>query len=162
KRDTSRDKRGACGIDLSEQQSRLVTLVCSIGAATHTSHARELLEKLIERYGRDMPINLGEQVHVEMPITRLVTGIKPNTLRDLEIVLDYTERQIVQTLASVHTGQEGSWIDYESKVLHLGMLDHVALEVADVIQISALDFPKADPESPLVDLGIGVVDSTKP
>ncbi|MEM3541708.1 MAG: CO dehydrogenase/acetyl-CoA synthase complex subunit alpha [Candidatus Methanomethylicia archaeon] len=160
--DLSRDKRGACGIDLSEQQSRLVTLVCSIGAATHTSHARELLEKLIERYGRDMPINLGEQVHVEMPITRLVTGIKPNTLRDLEIVLDYTERQIVQTLASVHTGQEGSWIDYESKVLHLGMLDHVAMEVADVIQISALDFPKADPESPLVDLGIGVVDSTKP
>jgi len=160
--DLSRDKRGACGLGLSEQQSRLVTLVCAIGAATHASHAREILDKLIERYGRDAPINLGEQVHVEMPVTRLVTGVKPNTLGDLEIVMDYVERQIVQTLASVHTGQEGSLIDYESKVLHLGMLDHVALEIADVVQTSLLDFPKADPEAPLVDLGAGVVESKKP
>ncbi|MCS7096956.1 MAG: CO dehydrogenase/acetyl-CoA synthase complex subunit alpha [Candidatus Methanomethylicia archaeon] len=160
--DLSRDRRGACGIDLLEQQSRLVTLVCAIGAATHTSHAREFLDKLIKRYGRDTSINLGGQVHVEMPITRLVTGVKPNTLGDLEIVLEYVERQIIQTLASVHTGQEGSWIDYESKVLHLGMLDHVALELADVIQISTLDFPKAEPETPLVDLGIGSINSRKP
>jgi acetyl-CoA decarbonylase/synthase complex subunit alpha len=160
--DLSRDKKGACGLGLSEQQSRLVTLVCAIGAATHASHAREMLDKLIERYGRDAPINLGEQVHVEMPVTRLVTGVKPNTLGDLEIVMDYVERQIVQTLASVHTGQEGSLIDYESKVFHLGMLDHVAMEIADVIQTSSLDFPKADPEAPLIDLGAGVAESRKP
>ncbi|MEM2137174.1 MAG: CO dehydrogenase/acetyl-CoA synthase complex subunit alpha [Candidatus Methanomethylicia archaeon] len=160
--DLSRDKRGACGLGLSEQQSRLVTLVCSIGASTHTSHARELLEKLTSRYGGDAPINLGEQVHVEMPITRLVTGVKPKNLRDLDMVLDYVEKQIVQTLASVHTGQEGNWMDYESKVLHLGMLDHVAMEVADATQIATLEFPKAEPEAPLVDLGIGVIDHTKP
>jgi len=160
--DLSRGKRGSCGLNLSEQQSRLVTLVCAIGSSTHTSHARELLDKLIQRFGEDMPIDLGSEVYVEMPITRLVTGVKPRTLRDLKIVLEYVERQIVQTLASVHTGQEGNWIDYESKVLHLGMLDHVALEIADVTQIVALGFPKADPESPLVDLGIGTVDASKP
>jgi len=160
--DLSRGKRGSCGLNLSEQQSRLVTLVCAIGSSTHTSHARELLDKLIQRFGEDMPIDLGGEVYVEMPITRLVTGVKPRTLRDLKIVLEYVERQIVQTLASVHTGQEGNWIDYESKVLHLGMLDHVALEIADVAQIVALGFPKADPESPLVDLGIGTVDASKP
>lgn len=160
--DLSREKRGSCGLGLSDQQSRLVTLVCSIGASTHASHARELFEKLVKRFGRDHPIDLGSQVHVEMPITRLVTGVKPRTLGDLEIVLDYVERQIVQTLASVHTGQEGSWIDYESKVFHLGMLDHVALEVADAIQVTALGFPKADPESPLVDLGLGVIEASKP
>jgi len=160
--DLSRGKRGSCGLNLSEQQSRLVTLVCAIGSSTHTSHARELLDKLIQRFGEDMPIDLGSEVYVEMPITRLVTGVKPRTLRDLKIVLEYVERQIVQTLASVHTGQEGDWIDYESKVLHLGMLDHVALEIADVTQIVALGFPKADPESPLVDLGIGTVDASKP
>jgi acetyl-CoA decarbonylase/synthase complex subunit alpha len=136
--------------------------VCAIGAATHTSHARELLDKLIEKYGEDWPIDLGGEVYVEMPITRLVTGVKPRTLRDLKIVLEYVERQIVQTLASVHTGQEGSVVDYESKVFHLGMLDHVALEVADIVQIVTLGFPKADPESPLVDLGIGAVDTSKP
>jgi len=160
--DLSRGKRGSCGLNLSEQQSRLVTLVCAIGAATHTSHARELLDKLIEKYGEDWPIDLGGEVYVEMPITRLVTGVKPRTLRDLKIVLEYVERQIVQTLASVHTGQEGSVVDYESKVFHLGMLDHVALEVADIVQIVTLGFPKADPESPLVDLGIGAVDTSKP
>lgn len=160
--DLSRDKRGSCGIDLSEQQSRLVTLVCAIGASTHTSHARELLDKLIARYGEDTPIDLGGEVYVEMPITRLVTGVRPRTLRDLKIVMEYVERQIIQTLASVHTGQEGSWIDYESKVLHLGMLDHVALEVADVVQVASLNMPKADPNAPLVDLGIGTVDASKP
>ena len=97
-----------------------------------------------------------------MPITRLVTGVKPRTLRDLEIVLDYVEEQIVQTLASVHTGQEGNWIDYESKVFHLGMLDHVAMEIADVVQIVSLGMPKADSEAPLVHLGIGAIDVTKP
>jgi acetyl-CoA decarbonylase/synthase complex subunit alpha len=160
--DLSRGKRGSCGLDLSEQQSRLVTLVCSIGAATHTSHARELLDKLIEKFGEDWPIDLGGEVYVEMPVTRLVTGVKPRTLRDLKIVMEYIERQIVQTLSSVHTGQEGDWKDFESKVLHLGMLDHVAMEVADAVQVAALGFPKADPESPLVDLGIGTVDSSKP
>jgi len=160
--DLSRGKRGSCGLDLSEQQSRLVTLVCAIGASTHTSHARELIDKLIARYGEDTSIDLGGEVYVEMPITRLVTGVKPKTLRDLKIVLEYVEKQIVQTLASVHTGQEGDWRDYESKVLHLGMLDHVALEIADVVQIVSLGMPKADPNTPLVDLGIGVVDPTKP
>jgi len=160
--DLSRGKRGSCGLSLSEQQSRLVTLVCAIGASTHASHARELLERLKIRHGEDTPIDLGGEVYVEMPITRLVTGVKPRTLRDLEIVLDYVEKQIVQTLASVHTGQEGDWIDYESKVLHLGMLDHVAMEVADVVQIVSLGMPKADPEAPLVHLGIGAIDVTKP
>ena len=160
--DLSRGKRGSCGLNLSEQQSRLVTLLTAIGASTHESHARELLDKLIERFGEDWPIDLGGEVYVEMPITRLVTGVKPRTLRDLKIVLEYVERQIVQTIASVHTGQEGDWIDYESKVLHLGMLDHVAMEVADVVQVVTLGFPKADPEAPLVDLGIGTVDSSKP
>ena len=160
--DLSRGKRGACGLNLSEQQSRLVTLVCAIGAATHASHARELLEKLKREYGEDTPIDLGGEVYVEMPITRLVTGVKPRTIKDLEIVLDYVEKQIVQTLASVQIGQEGNWMDYESKVLHLGMLDHVAMEVADVVQIVSLGMPKADPNAPLVDLGIGTIDASKP
>ncbi|MGC8849950.1 MAG: CO dehydrogenase/acetyl-CoA synthase complex subunit alpha, partial [Candidatus Bathyarchaeia archaeon] len=42
--DLTGDKRGACGIDMAGQQSRIVLLACCIGAATHTSHARHLLE----------------------------------------------------------------------------------------------------------------------
>jgi acetyl-CoA decarbonylase/synthase complex subunit alpha len=160
--DLTRGKRGSCGIDMSTQQGRIVTLACAIGASTHTSHARHMLERLIEKFGADTPINLGSGVNVEMPNTRLVVGIKPKTLGDLSRVLSYVEEQIVQTLSTTHTGQEASYLDYESKALHLGMLDHVAMEVADVAQIVAFNFPKGDPNAPLSEIGMGLVDVVKP
>ena len=53
-------------------------------------------------------------------------------------------------------------MDFESKAFHVGMIDHVGMEVGDIAQISALNFPKADPEAPLISLGIGSVDTSKP
>jgi acetyl-CoA decarbonylase/synthase complex subunit alpha len=161
--DLTAGKRGACGINISAQQSRMVLLACLIGASTHTSHARHLVEHLIEKHGYDSPINVGGiNVAVEAPITRLVCGIKPQTLGDLEEVLDYCENQLSNLLSSTHTGQEGHNIDFESKVFHSGMIDHVGLEVADIAQIATLGFPKGDPEAPLVDLGYGSIDYQKP
>jgi acetyl-CoA decarbonylase/synthase complex subunit alpha len=72
------------------------------------------------------------------------------------------ESQIVQLVAATHTGQEGDNIDFESKTFHAGMLDHVALEVADISQISALGLPKGEPETALTDLGYGSIDASKP
>jgi len=161
--DLSMGKKGACGLDMAGQQSRIVLLASCIGAATHTAHARDLVEKLMDRYGKDLPLNVGgEFVYVEAPHARLVCGVKPKTLEDLEEIVEYCEQQITGLLASTHTGQEGDNIDLESKVLHAGMIDHVALESADMAQISALGFPKGDPEAPLVELGLGVVDVSKP
>ncbi|MGC8939537.1 MAG: CO dehydrogenase/acetyl-CoA synthase complex subunit alpha [Candidatus Bathyarchaeia archaeon] len=161
--DLTGDKRGACGIDMPAQQSRIVLLACCIGAATHIGHARHLVEHLIDKFGRNHPIDVGGlNVEVEAPVTRLVCGIRPKTLGDLEDVLDYLETQVTHLLSAVHTGQESSNIDFESKVFHAGMIDQVGMEVADMAQISAFGFPKADPEAPLVELGLGVVDSSKP
>lgn len=160
--DLSRDKRGACGIDMSGQQSRIVLLACCIGAATHLAHARDLVEWLIERYGRNAPLDLGRQVFLEAPHVRLVTGIKPETIGDLEEALDYVETEVTRLLACTHTGQEGSNLDFESKVFHAGMLDHVAMEIADIAQTTVLGFPKADPDAPLVSLGLGTIDINKP
>jgi len=160
--DLTKGKKGACGIKMDAQQSRIVLLACCIGAATHTGHAREIVEFLVERFGRDLPLDLGDQVDLEAPNIRLVTGIKPRTVGDLEDVLDYVEEQIAHLLASTHTGQEGDPIDFESKVFHAGMLDHVAMEVADIAQIAAFNFPKGDPNAPLVQLGLGIVDINKP
>lgn len=161
--DLTGTKKGACGISMPAQQSRIVLLAACIGAATHTSHAREILAHTIETFGRDCPINVGGTgVEVEAPITRLVCGIKPGTLGDLEPVLDYCENQLTQLLAVTHTGQEGNSLDFESKVFHTGMIDHLGMEVADIAQVSALGFPKADPESPLADLGLGTIDAKKP
>lgn len=161
--DLTAGKRGACGINMEAQQSRIVLLACLIGAATHTAHARHLVEHLIGKYGTRYPIDIGGiNVEVEAPITRLVCGVRPKNLADLEEILDYCENQITHLLSSTHTGQEGSHIDFESKVFHAGMIDHLGLEIADIAQVATLGFPKADPEAPLVDLGYGTIDSQKP
>ncbi len=161
--DLSGGKRGACGITLAAQQSRVVLLAACIGAATHTSHARELVEYLVERNGRTFPLDPGGlQVDLHMPHVELVCGERPETLADLETILDYCNAQLIDLLAATHTGQEGDPIDFESKVLHAGMIDHVSMEVADVAQISAFDFPKADQGALLVPLGLGTVDTERP
>ena len=161
--DLSGGKKGACGITMAAQQSRIVLLAACIGAATHTSHAHELVEYLVDRYGRTFSLDPGGlAVELRLPNVELVCGLRPETLADLETVLEYCDEQLVGLLAATHTGQEGDPIDFESKVFHAGMVDHVAMEVADVAQISALDFPRADPHAALVDLGLGTIDAAKP
>lgn len=161
--DLTGDKRGACGLDMAAQQSRIVLLACCIGAATHIAHARHLVDHLIEKHGRNSPLDVGGfNINVEAPVTRLVCGIRPKTLNDVGDALDYCEEQVTHLLASTHTGQEGSNLDFESKVLHAGMVDQVGMEIADLAQISVYEFPKADPEAPLTDVGFGIADSSKP
>jgi acetyl-CoA decarbonylase/synthase complex subunit alpha len=160
--DLSMNKRGACGIDLKTAKARLVTIACCIGASAHTAHARHLLDHLIEEYGEDLPIDLGPDVNVEAPIIRTVIGIKPQTLGDLREALDWAEKEIVKVLHATHIGNEESLIDYESKAMHVSMADHVGMEVADIAQIVAYNLPKAEPDTPLVDTGFGIVDKTKP
>ncbi|MFB0514924.1 MAG: CO dehydrogenase/acetyl-CoA synthase complex subunit alpha [Candidatus Bathyarchaeia archaeon] len=161
--DLTGDKRGACGLNMAAQQSRIVLLACCIGAATHIAHARHLVEHLIEKYGSNSPLDVGGlNIEAEAPVTRLVCGIRTKTLKDLEDVLDYCEEQVTTLLAATHTGQEGSNLDFESKVLHAGMVDQVGMEIADIAQISVYGFPKAEPEAPLTDLGFGVADVSKP
>jgi len=161
--DLTGDKRGACGLNMAAQQSRIVLLACCIGAATHIAHARHLIEHLIEKYGPNSPLDIGGlNIDVEAPVTRLVCGIKPEKLTDLEEALDYCEEQVTNCLSVTHTGQEGNNLDFESKVLHVGMVDQLGMEIADMAQVSILGFPKADPEAPLTDLGFGIADISKP
>ena len=161
--DLTGNKRGACGITMSAQQSRIVLLSACIGAATHISHARELLDHLTKKFGPELALDPGGlAVEIEAPIIRLVCGTRPETLGDLEEVLDYAERQVSALLSSTHTGQEGDPIDLESKVLHAGMVDQVGMEVADLAQVSAYRMPKADPGTALIDVGFGAVDASKP
>ena len=160
--DLTGEKKGACGITMAGQQSRMVLLTCCIGASTHTAHARHMLDHLIEEYGRDTPLEVALNTNVEAPNIRLVCGLRPKTLRDLVDALDYVETQLVQLIASTHTGQEGDPIDFESKAFHAGMLDHVAMEVADISQIATLGMPKGEPEPGMAQLGYGSIDATKP
>ncbi len=158
----SDNREGACGIDLRTQKSRLVTIACLMGASAHSSHARHLVEYALENFGPDHPIEIGKQVNVEAPNIRLVYGIRPQKIGDLEQVLEYVEQGLVRVLHTTHTGQEEDYVDYESKALEVGMLDHVAMEVADLAQIAVFNYPKGEPEASLVDIGFGTIESEKP
>ncbi|WP_309492006.1 CO dehydrogenase/acetyl-CoA synthase complex subunit alpha [Candidatus Hecatella orcuttiae] len=160
--DLAKGRKGACGIDIRTQQGRHILLECVVGASAHTTHAKHLVDYLVKKLGRSHPIDLGSEIDIEAPLTRLITGVKPKTLGDLEGVLDYIGDQITQLLSSVLTGQEQNYLDFESKALHAGMLDNLALEVADIAQISGLGYPKGDAETPYVEIGLGVLDRNKP
>ena len=164
--DLTGNKKGACGIRMDAQQGRIVLLACLIGCSAHCAHGRHLLHDMINKFGRDVPIDFGPEVNIEAPLTRLVCGIKPKTIGDYDKVLSYVEEQIVQLADALHTGQEGSYLDFESKTLHMGMLDSLSKEAADIIQIACYGMPTSfagdGPDVPLVDVGIGTVDTNKP
>jgi acetyl-CoA decarbonylase/synthase complex subunit alpha len=160
--DLTGTNRGACGIDISAQQGRIVTLACCMGMSAHAGHAAHIIDYLIEKHGEDFPIDLGDQVNVECPNIRTVLGLKPKTLRDLKTAVQYAAEQLVHVVSSTHTGQEGDAVDYESKALHISMLDHVCMEAADVAQIIGFKFPTSVADTPLVDMGWGSIDRTKP
>jgi anaerobic carbon-monoxide dehydrogenase, CODH/ACS complex subunit alpha len=160
--DLTGNKRGACGIDISAQQSRVVLMACCMGMSAHAGHARHVLDYVIEKFGEDYKINLGDQILVEAPHVRTVLGMKPETVGDLEKALQYVEGELVHLISSLHTGQEGSNLDFESKALHASMLDHVGMEIADIAEIVGFNYPSSVADTPLVELGWGSVDRTKP
>ncbi len=159
--DLSGNKEGACGINMEGHNAREFMLRVITGAAAHAGHGRHLLHHMIDLYGPDFPLDVGPS-NIVAPNVQLVTGIEPKTLGDLEPALDYVEEQLVQLLATVHAGQEGEAIDFESKALHGGMLDHVGMEVSDIAQIACLAMPKAEEGAPLAEIGMGTIDSEKP
>jgi acetyl-CoA decarbonylase/synthase complex subunit alpha len=160
--DLSEGRRGACGIDIATQQARFVLIACLMGCSAHAAHGGHILEFLIDKYGPDKKIDLGTFIEVEAPNIRTVVGLKPETLGDLTIALEYVFKEIGHLLDSTHTGQEGSALDYESKALHASMLDHVGMEVADIAQIVGFGFPTSVADTALVDMGWGAIDKTKP
>ncbi len=160
--DMSEGKRGACGLSLSAQQSRIVLLACLIGASCHAAHSRHLVHHLIEDYGPNLPLDLGQDIAVEAPNTRMICGYRPKTLKDLEIALEWCENQVLHGVAAAHTGQEGSEIDFEAKAFHIGIVDHVGMEVGDISQVCAWNFPKGEIDTPLVESGLGTIDENKP
>jgi acetyl-CoA decarbonylase/synthase complex subunit alpha len=65
------NKKGACGINSEAQQARIVLLACNIGTAAHAGHARHLVHHLIDELGEDYPLDLGLNIDIEAPITKL-------------------------------------------------------------------------------------------
>jgi acetyl-CoA decarbonylase/synthase complex subunit alpha len=160
--DLSKGRRGACGITLDVQMSRENLFLTITGAAAHAAHARHVLHYLIEKFGRNHSLDVAENTEVEAPWFRTIIGKRPKTLGDLKEGLDYEEEHLTHLLSSLHMGQESSDFDFNSKALHAGMLDHLGMEIADIIQITALGFPKGSPEPGFSEIGFGTINKEKP
>lgn len=154
--------RGACGETLEGLAAREALMMAVNGACGHAAHARDMVEYLQARFGPDLKLDLGPWVQIRTPIIELVVGTRPRRLRDLLEVLDYVETQLVKLNAATHFGGESDSADLESKTLHAGTMDLVALEVADVAQIAAYRFPTGQAETRLVPLGLGQIETSKP
>ena len=154
----SKGRTGACGINLQTACAKIVEIACAIGASCHSAHGDHLLHWLKEKYG-NVPINFGNNIAVEMPCTRLIVGMKPETLEDLETAMEWVHFTITHLLAAGHTGQESSHLDYEAKAFLAGCADAVGMEISDAVQIAAYGFPMGDPDVPLIELGMGTLDT---
>ncbi len=153
----SKGRTGACGINMETQQARIVEIACCIGASCHSAHGDHLLHWLKKKYG-NVPINFGNNIEVEMPCTRLIVGMKPENLEDLEEAMQWVQHNITHLLAAGHTGQEASYLDYEAKSFLAGLCDSVGMEISDAVQIAAYGFPVGEPNVPIVELGTGTMD----
>src|SRR3990170_4277526 len=153
---------GPCGIDETGFKARAALLDAVIGASGHISHAARLLEDLIIKFGEDCPVGAGLPTNIPTPITTLITGSKPKNIGELKEMLAYIERQLVHLLSSINFGTEASPEDFVSKMLHAGMLDNLAMELADIAQISAMNMPKGESNSKLVNIGLEIIDVSKP
>jgi len=154
-------RHGACGISQEAANAKIVQAACDIGAACHASHGLHITHWVKEKFG-NLPIDFGSDIAVEAPVTRCITGIKPKTLDDVLEAYEWVCEQITHTLSAAHTGQEGSYLDYESKAFVAGLCDGVGMECADLAQIIAYGMPKGDPNAPLVAVGMGTLDKNKP
>ncbi|MHA1489143.1 MAG: CO dehydrogenase/acetyl-CoA synthase complex subunit alpha [Promethearchaeota archaeon] len=153
----SKGRTGACGIKMEAACAKIVEIACCIGASCHSAHGDHLLHWLKQKFG-NVPINFGHSIAVEMPMTRLIVGMKPETLEDLEEAMKWVQFNITHLLAAAHTGQEASYLDYESKSFLAGLCDAVGMEIADAIQIAAYGFPMGETDVPIVELGMGTLD----
>ncbi|MFX0099715.1 MAG: CO dehydrogenase/acetyl-CoA synthase complex subunit alpha [Candidatus Hodarchaeota archaeon] len=156
----AKGRTGACGIDIKTQQARIVEIACCIGASCHSSHGIHLLHWMIEKYGPEYPIDLGDDIAVEAPMARLICGVAPKTIGELEGIFQFIESQIIHLLSAAHTGQEAAYIDYEAKAMHAGVMDLIGMEAADLAQL--VIFKNQGAETALVELGMGCVKGDKP
>jgi len=153
----SKGRTGACGINMEGANAKIVEIACCIGASCHSAHGDHLLHWLKEKFG-NVPIDFGNNIEIEMPMTRLIVGMKPETLEDLEEAMKWVQFNITHLLAASHTGQEASYLDYESKSFLAGLCDNVGMEISDAVQIAAYGFPCGESDVPIVELGMGTMD----
>ncbi len=127
------------------------------GTAHYIAVARQRLDYAYGKLGHDAELKLG--LDIEAPLTRLIIGVKPRVLNDLEETMSYVTKEFGDTVASIHSNGEQHYMDYESKMFHLGLLSLLAMEVAELAYM-ALTAGAQLPQT--IEWGPGTVDPLKP
>jgi acetyl-CoA decarbonylase/synthase complex subunit alpha len=113
-----------CGLNMAAHNNQELSCLLVVLAPQHTlPMAGHLVHHLIEKYGRDIPLTKVDiNIDIEMPVTRLVCGIKPKTLKDLEDAVDLGRRTCYPLSFSYSTlDKKGNNLDFESKAFHAGI-----------------------------------------
>ncbi len=126
---------GVCGIDALGNHVRILTLAVALGLGTLITRARKMYKLARKVLGPDAEISISPEITIPMPNISLITGLQPKKLKDLEIVLDYISEQNIKTLDSVTVFREFHPLDLASRMLHTGMLSHIACEIIDVLEL---------------------------
>ncbi|MBI1987695.1 MAG: hypothetical protein HYS70_05060 [Nitrospinae bacterium] len=137
------DQKGHCGLTLGEAASLRNLQRCCQGTERYIRRARLLYDYMAEHFDPEARINLGSEIFYLAPIIWMVVGIKPRKLKELEQVVSYLEQQILQVAAVANPYSGLSAKDMESRAFHAGMLAFVAMETAELINITVLDHTSA-------------------
>ncbi|MHC1566420.1 MAG: 4Fe-4S dicluster domain-containing protein [Candidatus Syntropharchaeia archaeon] len=167
--DLSRGK-GACGMDLKTKCAVESLLNSCKGASVQLSHARELVNEAIKRFGKEKEISHGRNVRYPSINPSVLVGFNVYTLEDAEKALSYGETQLAELLTSAEFGSEGDVLDLECKAFHAGSISFLAAEIAEIVKESCFGLCSSSnaelvelPNFPhFIDQGVGTIDRTKP
>ncbi|NPA23646.1 MAG: acetyl-CoA decarbonylase/synthase complex subunit alpha [Crenarchaeota archaeon] len=129
---------GTCGIDAVGNHVRILTLAVALGLGHLVNRARKMYKLARRMYEPETEISISPEITIPMPNVSLITGLIPKKLKDLEKVLDYISGQDIKTLDSVTVFREFHPLDLASRMLHTGMLSHIACEITDTLELMIL------------------------
>ncbi len=129
---------GVCGIDALGNHVRILTLAVALGLGHLINRARKMYKLAIKTLDPESDISISPEITIPMPNTSLITGFLPKKLRDVEKILNYISEQNIKTLDSVTVFREFHPLDLASRMLHTGMLTHIACEIVDTLELMLL------------------------
>jgi acetyl-CoA decarbonylase/synthase complex subunit alpha len=167
-----KEAKGVCGLDGSTFLAKSALLRISRGCINQMSISRNLLDCAKRLFGSHKRVTMGRNLTMAdfAPSIATLTGLYVKSLEDLDRALIYGESQLVEILTAVSGGTD-SRLSLEAKILHLGSLLCLAMDVSEIVKISCFQFMTAgnkkmeeltDFPPPVLEGGLGSIDQSKP
>ncbi|MBI2875959.1 MAG: hypothetical protein HYY20_03685 [Candidatus Tectomicrobia bacterium] len=168
--DLSGERPGHCGLTLDRAIALYGLKQACAGAQRFIHQARLLYTYAVDHLNPKAPIDLGYQIYYRCPNIMMITGLFPEKLSDLQPVLDYVEREIIELAAAATWQTNLSAQELEIRTYQVGTISFVAMEVSEMVNIVAMGHTSAGhhdivalqkwplPETPV---GVGSIDRAK-